>query len=718
MMHPENVSESSNLLTHAIEQDYNESMEEDQIEEEDFDIQTMPTMKEKKRSKKTIICLGLLLVLILIGIGVAFIFFSPQKFRINENTEDNVKAAYSFDFKLNKPIDGTYNETLAVKCQNGIFVGNLEGNILSYKGIPYAKPPTGNLRWKPPVKPEDSLNTFEAYNFGYSPIQTQWDNEPASYYEQSEDCLTLNIWINTGEIISTSDSSSNNSDDNKSDLTSKDSDNKSDSSSTSSSSSTTSPSTTTSSSTSSSSSSSPTSTSESNSTTKNNKREVNTKKPVMVYIYGGSYGWGGTVDPMYNGSNFVKEHPDILLVTINYRLGIMGFIDFSKVKGGEDYKESGNLGLLDQIQALKWIKENIIGFGGDPDNITIFGDSAGASSVSILAVMPEAKGLFKRIIAQSGTISLTYSKKECEKLTKLLLQEANADTMDDLLTLTEDTLKEINIKLNDYNNFPERDGIILPENLYEVYQNGTSKDIDILIGTNKDESRYWLRAFGNEYLAQMAIPILYENDMKEVSDEDKESADKFVRLQEYSYPWSISEFYNELLFRIPAIEQAINHSKNGGNVYVYYWTYPVTSKELDTSHSVELAYIMDNLNQTKILSKNKNKNVINQELATSVQSMWVNFAKTGNPSVGNTTWDKFEPDLKQTMILGEKVEMKSNLLEEQYILIKPLLKYNFNGCYTDLNYNVNYVQKVIIGSICILLALIILPILLCKRKRI
>jgi len=681
--------------------------EEDQVED-DFDIKTMPTMKEKKKSKKTVVCLGFLLVLILVGIGVAFIFFSPQKFRINENTEDNIKAAYSFDFKPNKPIDGAYNESLAVKCKNGIFVGNLDDNILSFKGIPYAKPPTGNLRWKPPVNPEDSLNTFEAYNFGYSPIQTQWDNEPASYYEQSEDCLTLNIWINNGEIPSTPDTSNSNSSDSANSANSTDSDNTSNSPDSTTSSATNSTETSTAASTSPSPSSAP----------ENAKREVNPKKPVMVYIYGGSYGWGGTVDPMYDGSNFVREHPDILLVTINYRLGIMGFIDFSKVKGGEDYKESGNLGLLDQIQALKWIKDNIIGFGGDPDNVTIFGDSAGASSVSILSVMPEAKGLFKKIIAQSGTISLTYSKEECEKLTKLLLQEANADTMDDLLTLTEDTLKEINVKLNDYNNFPERDGIILPENLYEVYQNGTSKDIDILIGTNKDESRYWLRAFGNEYLAQMAIPILYENDMKEVSEEDKKSADRFVRLQETTYPWSISEFYNELLFRIPAMEQAINHSKNGGNVYVYYWTYPVTSKELDTSHSVELAYIMDNLNKTKILSKNKNKDVINKELATSVQSMWVNFAKTGNPSVGNNTWDKFEPELKQTMVIGETVEMKNNLLEEQYILIKPLLKYNFNGCYTDLNYNVNYVQKVIIGSICILLALIILPIIIFKKKKI
>ncbi|OUM69095.1 hypothetical protein PIROE2DRAFT_2981 [Piromyces sp. E2] len=641
MMNPENVSESSNLLTYAINYDFSDSETEEvpvEANEKVFNVDTMPTLKEKKKKRKSHFCFGFLLVLILIGIGVAFLFFSPKKFRINENSGEDEKTLYTFDFDTNKPIEGNYNKTLSVTCKNGIFVGEKNENILSFKGIPYAKPPTGTLRWKPPVRPDDSIKVMEAYHFGYSPIQTRWASEAASYYEQSEDCLTLNIWLNQ----TTNDTG---------------------------------------------------------------------KRPVMVFIYGGSYGWGGTVDPIYDGNNFVRDHPDVIFVSINYRTGIMGFIDFSKVKGGEEYKESGNLGLLDQIQALKWIKENIKEFGGDPDNVTIFGESAGAGSASILTVTPEARGLFKRVIAQSGSVALTYSKKECQKLTKLLLKEANADTMDDLLTLTEDTLKEINIKLNDYNNFPERDGIVIPENLYEVYRNGTSKDVDLLIGTNQDESRYWIRAFGNEYIYQMAIPILYENNMKEVSDDDKESAEKFVRLQKTTYPWSISKFYNELLFRIPAMEQAIGHSKNGGNVYMYYWTYPASYKKIGANHGVELSFVMDNLNQTVFSS-----NIVNKEVASNVQEMWVNFAKTGNPALGNSTWDKFEPESKKTMIIGETMELKENILEEHYILIKPLLKYNFNGCYTDLNYNVNYVQKVIIGSVCILLALIIIPTILCKRK--
>jgi len=505
------VSESSNLLTHAIEYDFNDSQDENSVveEEDDFEIKPVPNFKEKNEKKKkqfcgTIFCCCFLLIILVVGVVVAFIYLSPKKFRINEYTENNASAIYTFDFKENNVIEGDYDKKLAVQCKNGIFVGTKMGEIISFKGIPYAKPPIGNLRWKPPVNPDeviDNIPVYEAYNYGYSPIQTKWASEAASYYEQSENCLTLNIWVKE---------------------------------------------------------------------TPEGENAGNTR-PVIVFIYGGSYGWGGTVDPLYDGYNFVQSNPDIIFVSINYRVGIMGFIDFSKVKGGEEYQESGNLGILDQVQALKWIKDNIQKFGGDPDNVTVLGESAGAGSASILSAIPQAKGLFKRIIAQSGSVALTFSKKECEKLTKLLLEEANADTMEDLLTLNEDTLKEINVKLNDYSNFPERDGIIIPEDLYEAYHNGSTKDIEMLIGTNQDESRYWIRAFGNRYVYQMAIPILYENNMKEVSDNDKKSAERFVRLQESSYPWSISMFYNELLFRIPAMEQAIGHANNGGKVYMYYW---------------------------------------------------------------------------------------------------------------------------------------------------
>lgn len=180
-----------------------------------------------------------------------------------------------------------------------------ENGVLAFKGIPYAKAPVGELRWKAPQPVEASDATFEAKEYGLPGLQSYDEGEVASHGELSEDCLKLNVWTT----------------------------------------------------------------------------DLNMQKgrPVMVWIHGGSYGWGGTADPMYEGKFLPAEYPDVVMVTIEYRVNAMGFSDFSKVPGGEAFTDSPNLGILDQQQALRWIKNNISAFGGDPDNVTIFGESAGGT---------------------------------------------------------------------------------------------------------------------------------------------------------------------------------------------------------------------------------------------------------------------------------------------------------------------------------------------------
>ncbi|MCR5783703.1 MAG: carboxylesterase family protein [Clostridia bacterium] len=331
---------------------------------------------------------------------------------------DGTKAQIRALFGDNEIISGDYDDSLAAVCSNGVFVGLADNGVISYKGIPYAEPPVGKLRWKNPVPARNSGTVYQAYYFGRSPIQSEWPSEEGSYYPQSEDCLTLNVWSNAGGPAG--------------------------------------------------------------------------GKTVMVFFHGGSYGWGATSDPMYDGHNLVEKYPDIILVTVEYRLGILGFIDFSSVPGGEAYSTSGNLGLLDQICALQWIKKNISAFGGDPDNITIFGESAGAGSVSLIPLIKEADGLYQRVIAESGSVALTYSKEECQNLTKLLLKKSGCTTMDELTALSEEELISLNEELNDYNNFPERDGIVLPEDPYGAYADGGAAKTDMLIGSNADEVRYWI----------------------------------------------------------------------------------------------------------------------------------------------------------------------------------------------------------------------------------
>ena len=199
----------------------------------------------------------------------------------------------------------------------------------------------------------------------------------------------------------------------------------------------------------------------------------------MVFIHGGNYRGGATSDPLYDGYNLIEKYSDIILITVEYRLGLLGFIDFSSVPGGEDYKTSTNLGLLDQICALKWIQKNIKKFGGDPQKITLFGNSAGGVSASLLSLIDGTEGLFKRIISQSGPMSLTFSSEESKDLTKRLLKKSGASNMKDLLSLSEEKILEIYTSLNDYSNYAPRDGIVLPTDLYDKYKSGVTKNLDM-----------------------------------------------------------------------------------------------------------------------------------------------------------------------------------------------------------------------------------------------
>lgn len=547
----------------------------------------------------------------------------------------------------NEEITGEYDEALSAICTNGIYVGTEDNSVLSYKGIPYAKQPIGELRWKPPVPADDDTRVYEAFYYGKSPIQTEAESEVGSYYKQGEDCLTLNVWTN----------SSNPSKD----------------------------------------------------------------KTVMVFFHGGSYGWGATSDPLYDGHNLVEKFDDIVLVTVEYRTGLMGFVDFSSVEGGEAYKESGNLGLLDQIEALRWVQKNIEAFGGDPDNVTIFGESAGGGSVSLLPLIDGTEGLFQRIIAQSGSVALTYSKEECRNLTEMLLKETGCKTMEELVALPESVIVEVNEKLNESNNFPERDGIVLPEDLYAAYESGATAGYDMLIGTNADEVRYWIMEMGyysdlidGKTIYTLGLPVMYENNMAKVSADDMQYVDAFMEMQTDKKVWNLTEFYNEILFRIPALTQAEAHVENGGNAYVYQWTYPDEDETVGACHAIELSYIFNNLQESIYTGDN-----INEELADIAQNMWVNFARTGDPGTSEIEWPPYSAESKSTMILGEEIEAADDYKADQRRLIEPLLKYGFNGCYSQLSFSVPQVYKmlgVVVGALACVFTVVILLVKKTKRK--
>ena len=419
-----------------------------------------------------------------------------------------------------------------------------------------------------------------------------------------------------------------------------------------------------------------------------NKSCRRTDKPVMVFLHGGSYGWGGTADPLYDGANFVRHNPDIILITVGYRTGLMGFIDLSYLEGGEFFPDAPNLGLLDQIEALRWIQKNAAAFGGDPDNVTVFGESAGGGSVSLFPIIGEAKGLFRRVIAESGSVALTFSKEQCKAFTMHLIHESGIKSMDQLMTLSEEELMRLNEKVNHINNFPQRDGRLIPLNPYQPYEVGASADIDILIGTNSDETNYWVGEIGGIVPYRFSIPVKYENDLKSLSRADQKRVKRFMKRLSGHSIWRMSEFYDEMMFRLPAIKQAQCHARRGGKVYMYYWTQPSTMRFRGACHAVELSYVFGNLDET-IFTGDRGS----EELSHRVMTMWANFARTGDPSIDELEWVPYDCERRATMVISDEPRMCDDVLAEQRKLLFPLLRYMINPSYTNLNYNVPFVRK-------------------------
>lgn len=526
----------------------------------------------------------------------------------------------------------------SVKTYNGYYIGKATDSVLSYKGIPYAQPPVGRLRWHAPEAAPASSDVWQAYYFGKSAIQSKDLGCLGSLYPQSEDCLTLNVWTAQSDSASLGN------------------------------------------------------------------------RPVMVYIHGGSYGWGGSSDPMFDGHNLVKAHPDIILVTINYRLGIFGFLDLSTLKGGEDYEESANLGLLDQIEALKWVRKNIAAFGGNPDNVTIFGESAGGGSVSLLPLIDRSKGLFRRVIAESGSVALTSSRKQAEELTDLVVKETGIDNVEGLMELSQEQLAELSRKVEAHNRFPMRDGKLIPLDPYRAYREGKARDIDFMTGTNSDEANYWIGGMGGIIPFKIAINVWYENIMEGLPQAEREACDRFTDDYSKGRTWGRVEFITDLMFRIPSTFTARCHAESGGRTYNYYWTKASALPHRGACHTVELPYVFGNLNENRYTGNN-----IDPKLSATVQEMWTNFARTGDPSLPGQIWPEYNDSTRKTMVIDDTLKVESDILGNQYAVIAPLADLYISPLHDNISLNVPYVH-VMAGWVLLSLAVIIVIVVIIRKS--
>ena len=390
-------------------------------------------------------------------------------------------------------------------------------------------------------------------------------------------------------------------------------------------------------------------------------KEVAKKKPVIVWIFGGGFDVGGTTDPMYDCTNLLNENPDVIVVTISYRINVFGFFHLSHLSDGKDYPDAQNLGLLDQLKGLKWVHENIAAFGGDPDNVTIWGESAGAGSCTLLPLIKGSHQYFKRVIAQSGAPAQTRSTEQAIACTNSLMEKLGCKTVADLLKISaEDVMKVWAPILGLYSalgirTMPERDGIYLPFDPWEAYANGTAKDIEFLQGCDKDEMNTFMGALGVDAWNAWAKERTAEK-LAQLTDKEQALVKSCLNdIQGESYEPTVNLF-SQMMFVAPQIRLSDEQTKAGGKSYTYYYRVESSQPYIKAGHASELPVVFAHPEIQEFTGR-----AYDETFSKTVRKMWVQFAKTGNPSLSAAEspdgkaheWPLYDQNDRQLMVLDE-----------------------------------------------------------------
>ena len=370
------------------------------------------------------------------------------------------------------------------------------------------------------------------------------------------------------------------------------------------------------------------------------------KKPVMVWIHGGAFEFGAAAISLFECDDLLRENPDVIVVTVAYRLGVFGYFHLSHLPDGKDYPDAQNLGPLDQLMGLKWVHENIAAFGGDPDNVTIFGESAGAGSVTLLPLLKGSQEYFQKVIAQSGSPTLTRTADEAIECTDKMMEVLGCKSVADLMKVDAraiaDASEAVRLRI-----CPERDGIHLPIDPYEAYENGAGKDVIFLQGCNKNEFDWFADVLGDE-----GIKLLYEDRKKRkfvrLTDEEKAKMESFLNDAKGEGCEAECRLFDQLWFNAPVIRMSECQTKAGGKSYTYFFT-------AADGHGMELGIIFNHPE-----SEDDTDN-FDEAFCKTMRKMWIQFAKTGNPSLseglspdGKThEWPLYDLENKRVMILEE-----------------------------------------------------------------
>lgn len=467
-----------------------------------------------------------------------------------------------------------------VKVSGGQIAGLQEGDVTSYRGIPYAAPPVAALRWAAPQPAPPWHGVKPATRFSAACAQTaEWVTHP-----KSEDCLYLNVWA---------------------------------------------PATT-------------------------------QKLPVLVWIHGGGFYGGTAAQAGFDGANLARR--GAVVVTFNYRLGVFGFFSHPELP-------AGNQGILDQIAALRWVKNNIAAFGGDPERVTIFGESAGGESVAILVASPLAKDLFQRAIAQSGNDGLPmdaaehhrfFDLKTAQKNGAKFARAAGAPRLADLRKLSV-------AELHKQPWLPRTfiDGQLLREDLSSTYRHHRQNDVPLLVGWNAEEGKDLApEILGTSAFTAAQHPALVSKLLGHTPSaavlaaypgaNDAQAAASLTQLTNDWWGWRMAHW--------AGLQARHGRAKS----YVYFFAHqpaaPLTpcGYGCGAGHGAEIPYVFDNLGQDRRPWRDADR-----QLAARLASTWINFARSGDPNgAGLPSWQAYDGKQETILRIGTEAGLKAHPLPD------------------------------------------------------
>ena len=369
------------------------------------------------------------------------------------------------------------------------------------------------------------------------------------------------------------------------------------------------------------------------------------KRPVMVWLHGGGFTSGSGSYTIYDGANMARKR-DVVTVTVNHRLNSFGFLYLPEIG-------ASNAGMLDVVAALQWVRNNIANFGGDPNNVTIFGQSGGAGKVSTLLAMPSAKGLFHRAIIQSGANLQGVSAADAAKSAQMLMTKLNVKTAAELQRVPMDQLVKATLSTPGLRLSPVLDGKSLPEGPFTPAAPAMSAEIPVLIGSTEFEVNFFPNTNFNP-IDDAALRAA----VRQATRTGDADVDKLVAVYRKGRPGYTNVELQQVIasdnFRAGVMTEAERKSAQKAPVYMYYFTWrsPVRDGQLKAFHTLEIPFVLENVDEGKSMTGAGQDRYALQE---QMSGAWAAFARNGNPNhKGLPHWSAFNTDTRATMIFGNE----------------------------------------------------------------